>query len=1102
MCSSSEEWTSTSYVGRQGLDLETSSEVSESVDDYIPHRPKSYHYDEDTKKIVYHNKPEKEEVEEEEIEEIEIPVSPGIYLERAEDATHPTPKKTTTSPLLATATPPADGEGLLDFVLKLKNNPNYKFIPDPTTASPDTLSSAASVSIELQSTTPPAFLNILSKVKSDSRYKYIEDPKEPSAKSKTTTIKPEEEEAEDELEEEEQGKINITDDAEEKLKNIQIFDINQFIPTVQPIVTPTPIDYSKYKTIERPRHNISSRYNADEDRNTEEDESIKRPALLEEQSHTEVSEPSNNSESIIISSTEELSKPTETSVQHKRRRITTARVPESNVQEDKPSSTRTSSRRRARPSSESLDNRPTNSQIIETSKSSEIQISTESVTPDNHGKAKRVYRRRPVRIRSTTEKEVDTDQFSEKIAKRSIPEEDDRSRNLENEKLEADSSQYILIAKDILQDIIKKNHDKQDKINSAVKALEQDSITSETNYGSDSQINNASTLSVDDTLNTTVINDNYTHEDNSPISYNIAQDLIKEVDALAVKQGIIKANKRSFKYLENTDNNNTDSKDIEKIDTANQFTTKLYKNISDDKDSIEIGAFNKNYDKDKSIVNQYQTDDQVIDTTAKTFDNTEQRAVQEESKEISSGGRNYQREEETIIADLLKLIREPFGRNKNSGKPNVERNKNKNKTSNDYNLGTKKLLKYTQTLDLPTQYSEQNDSEDNSSWVEIINKNYDKSKKHGGNYKPEEIFDEFRNNDDLGKSTNIENSKIIQDKIKPDVEIFDQNYNKTAKHGGNYKNDIDNVADSLSQKEVLTEPNSEISRLPKLNEKTEDDKILDVEIIDSNYDKTKKHGGNYKEDEENVTTEDDSLLEKDTSDTNYLIYLMPKPTDYNYSLATDYYMPGKKVLKIVKKTKMLERSDQKNKPVVDNFEEKEALVPLDNKHSVALDPSFITSETKIGEKRVRKYENSYTPDRAYVDNLNIDKFNSPIDSYQNKIDLKVVPKLTDVVLKPEYFYTDPGLPIQINKLHDHTTKIKLDTEDLERAIAEGDLFKSEDLPIREIVDTRRNDDESNIVVTETNKKPIHIERTGKHETLKKPFFIKDPSKRLYFYATV
>lgn len=59
----------------------------DDVDDYVPHRPKNYHYDEKTGKIVYHNtpsrsKPDDEEEEEAEYEEIEVPVSKILIIER------------------------------------------------------------------------------------------------------------------------------------------------------------------------------------------------------------------------------------------------------------------------------------------------------------------------------------------------------------------------------------------------------------------------------------------------------------------------------------------------------------------------------------------------------------------------------------------------------------------------------------------------------------------------------------------------------------------------------------------------------------------------------------------------------------------------------------------------------------------------------------------------------------------------------------------------------------------------------------------------------------------------------------------------------------
>ncbi|XP_048519743.1 uncharacterized protein LOC109544485 isoform X2 [Dendroctonus ponderosae] len=241
--------------GRQSEAAEKDT-LEDDADDYVPHRPTNYHYDEKTGKIVYHSKPEqaKSEEDDEEYEELEVKDVPGIYLERAEGATHPTKEKVTTKPLLATATPPPEGKGLLDFVVQLKNDKKYTYIPDPTTAKPgDESVAAASVTVDPKTTDPPEFLSILSKVKNDKTYKFVEDPKESQSKQKavSTTASPEsneDDEEEEESEEESAGKPRPT----RQITNLKIFNIGDFLPKIQtPVSSPIPTNVFKKQVVER-----------------------------------------------------------------------------------------------------------------------------------------------------------------------------------------------------------------------------------------------------------------------------------------------------------------------------------------------------------------------------------------------------------------------------------------------------------------------------------------------------------------------------------------------------------------------------------------------------------------------------------------------------------------------------------------------------------------------------------------------------------------------------------------------------------------------------------------------------------------------------------
>ncbi|XP_044253450.1 titin-like [Tribolium madens] len=281
------------------IDLEDDTEVKvEEDDDYVPHRPKNYHYDEKTGRIVY-DKVETEAPEEEYIEVTEAPLP------------KPTRRNSITTPKFEEYT----GPSYVDFVKKLKSDPKYQEITDPPTTEKEAEDVTTTTTTRKPiSTDPPEFLSILAKVRTDSTYKTIEDEKKVKAKTMTTTETPEEEEQESQVE-------NVQNSPGGQLggSNFQIFDITEYLPKVKTYSPRTSIDYSKYKTIERSnpstRHNMSSRYNSDqllenvkhtsevpimEDRNSDEGTEIN--PVMSESKHEDV-EPSTTTTEVPSSTT-------------------------------------------------------------------------------------------------------------------------------------------------------------------------------------------------------------------------------------------------------------------------------------------------------------------------------------------------------------------------------------------------------------------------------------------------------------------------------------------------------------------------------------------------------------------------------------------------------------------------------------------------------------------------------------------------------------------------------------------------------------------------------------------------------------------------------
>ncbi|XP_060521970.1 uncharacterized protein LOC132699335 [Cylas formicarius] len=391
--------------GRQEEILEKT--VVDDIDDYVPHRPRNYYYDEKTGKIVYLNKP----YEKEELEEGDVEVE---YIEE-EPATHPTPKKpakATTKPLLATATPPPAGKSFVDFIHKLRSDPSYKLIPDPTTTEKGSAASSTepTTSATTISTNPPEFLNILAKVRSDTSYKFIEDPKDSKKKQTTMTTESAIEEVVEEQSEESrlESVQNSPGGQNIELSNIQIFDISDYLPKVKNYAPKTAIDYSKYKTIERQK--INHKHEEETPQVPSQDAVVSDEQESNNLDNLATTPVPTTTSSIADSEHYETSTPSSTpTVQSKRGKRPTTTVVETTEAE----TTRTPMRRRQRPQT-SRGTRPP----PETSRTTE---QVERVYPVNDP-PKRVYRRRPQRIRlqsESFEEELEGDASARSLRRRS-----------------------------------------------------------------------------------------------------------------------------------------------------------------------------------------------------------------------------------------------------------------------------------------------------------------------------------------------------------------------------------------------------------------------------------------------------------------------------------------------------------------------------------------------------------------------------------------------------------------------------------------------------------------------------------------------------------
>ncbi|XP_023026012.2 uncharacterized protein [Leptinotarsa decemlineata] len=381
----------------------------EDDDDYVPHRPKNYYYDEKTGKIVYNKDNKSEEKSDEEVEYIEIVEEPP------ETTPKPEPKQ---NPIFATATPPPEGQSYIDFVNKLKSAPDYTLIPDPTTTE-----RGAEVSTEKVFTTkkpeltePPEFFNILGKVRQSGDYKFIADEKNEDKVVSTTSESPEEIIEEDV--EEESIPTNVKNSPggvqHDLLPGLQIFDISDYIPKLKSYLPRTSFDTSKYKTISRPT--VSS---------TSKTESISEEEKVSQINNTPVSEVKSSSEQIENSQASNTnnspvfidSTDVEDVIDSGEKEVTTV----------SPSTVTATSNRQQHPIKHTHRRRPTTSRSVVNTRRSIPTTSLSPVTPESdtehYPKSRRNYRRRPTRIKvtSTTESltDDDTDETTKILRRRS-----------------------------------------------------------------------------------------------------------------------------------------------------------------------------------------------------------------------------------------------------------------------------------------------------------------------------------------------------------------------------------------------------------------------------------------------------------------------------------------------------------------------------------------------------------------------------------------------------------------------------------------------------------------------------------------------------------
>ncbi|XP_066153070.1 microtubule-associated protein futsch-like isoform X2 [Euwallacea fornicatus] len=1184
--------------GQQNEGIEKSSS-SEDIDDYVPHRPRNWHYDENTGRIVYHNKPKDETSEEEEYEEIEVADTPGVYLERAEGATHPTPpEKATTKLLLATATPPPKGKGLLDFVAKLKNDPTYKNIPDPTTAKPGTATTTTSIyTVDPKSTNPPEYLSILSKVKSDKNYKPIEDHKVSQSKVEpvSSTLEPES------TKEDEEDDDNDDDGSPEFVQNapggqgvnpgdIQIFDISEYLPKLKPLSPKTPIDYSRYKTIDRshskqpsevkeeivsrppPEERATTHHyphthfnsNTEPSRLIQKDESIDRPIVSHQTNHL------NTEKTVTVYSLDPTSSTTTTqrTVQIRRgTRPTTHSIIEETSTNSNVVTRRSPTRRRLVPGGFRTTRKPSSTESAEATEKVErvypVNQSTEATVAESPSKTKRVYRRRPVRIRYTTERQEEDEESVERIVRRSLSADDfeglndygkhrlgyldepeidriyeeikddiefgkpkfafnkigrkGKYRGLNTEEEEppfegvGDKVDTSESQKDFVKEVIKNGNIRYEQIKKRGDANrreeeeeEEDKKEEKDEDLDESPVDEAPEENVDEVEELENVN-HESDEDEETSTENV--HLLRKQSNVVKKTGKnVMVPRDEVDHLEKditgskrSRNRNDSKKDCE-VNTPSQKPLKKIKSANGGTVEADNGAQATENDKTKNI-----------DIEEKDNDKTKRKRPPKGNKikHVKIVETNDGKSKKLEDRNNKKNNVDHIDRNNIKTKPHkaTQNDKKKDVEIEDNNESKTKKQKITQNIN--TKNKETTKSKKIKKQKEIEN-----DKKED----VETVDNNSSNSDEQGATQNIN---------KQDVVILDKNYDKTKKHGGNYRKekedeeeeeegksdgDTEATSDDYVEDED-TAASAEIEDAEEVLNVNEPSKKVDVAIKDPVYNNTQKHEDNYKTDEDSEenderSEEDKGAIDKSRHDPDYIDPVEDEPENSDEdleSLEEDTPEPTSKSV-----TPSPKNGDEASKPghswndadseedkqEADSDEEEQEAESDEDKQEETIEKSdsepVSDEQTPVKltttEKSLKITEDAQKPVRL------ISKLDSKSTTKKLVEIAKPIAKLSDIVRKPDHYYTDPQLPKEVNKLGSQKVPVTISSSEIDQLAVEGDVVEERAKPQRRILlraPKKINDETEELKEKEENEED---------DTTRKPVFEKDPTKRLYFYV--
>lgn len=975
--------------------------TEDEKDDYVPHRNRSFHYDDKQQKIIYNDAKENER-------------------------RRTTTTTTTELPTVRTTTTTGKPEvHWVEYVKFLKNHDTYKNIPEPQPEDiKSTTQKPADPSTTKGTTTTPEYLSFVQKLKGNDNYMVIKekDPNEKKTKTTTTTesalFEVEPEESIVSMQNSPGGQSIVLDE-----KLIAGQQSSESEPKLKSFVPKTAVDTSKYRTIARTHA---------PPQNDEEGDTPKDEPTIERRNDDSKDEPSTTNASSAVDPPPPTTMTYEHTTSTRQKLLNTKRsgtlppisVPPKTLPVSSTTASTNSVRRPA-----NLYARTTTPKPPTTTKAPEKS----TVMP--------LLRRRMNRTRQQTTTEKFIHEHPTEVGRRNL-----RRRH------QPSTKGIPFNHKEIFTPIVEKR-----------------SESVATNDTSDKpQLKITPRTVTADIIYQTV---NLSNPNHLLPGFRRQGRKISDVEVFN-KYDKTKKHGGNYKPMKEEDEYEEIIK-IEKDDYEDDAENPTEKIISDKASQVEVI---KEYDEKKKHGGNLKIEED--EAQAESVKSEDLKVVQEIKKEPA-----HQIVPRKISDVLVFNKYDKTRRHGGNYRRKIDQAENENKESED-----QKSAEDTKFITEEKETSPKKDV--------VVFAKYDPYKITGGNYKKKEEEATTKSDDftEILKEEEEPKAHQITARRISDVLVFNK-YDKNRRHGGNYRRENDKIKTPDSEK-VET---STVTEKPK----------EEIDVI-SDYDKNKKHGGNYKKENEELKLEDvplkaeESTVKTTVDVTESSIRVRPLRRNFLRRRSENLKVTTPSVETTSKSEQTTTTTAPTTTTTTTTIKSDVEVFKLYNKTQrtggnyrkapLAATPTPTTETSTIRSKLRQPKPEAKKPNDVEV----FAKYNktqrtggnfrrrtttttprpsstetaAPPTAYDIE-DSDEIEKLVDAAPKPFSFFSDAKLPGSVNELKDATTESSKDSGDQDTT----DESVSDDLTGESTKDT---------VKTST----------------KKPLFIKDPNKRLYFYAPV